>query len=209
MSTSKPSRSDDFLEDVFGKPTWMYKLLVWILGGGDTPLLEGERELPLDWPPFWHFQIQLGPFYAELDFIDPTFLQSKIGLSLSHLVPESNVSVKYIIWPFSIICFPWFSILFTHLFCSQIFFTSYFSKTLDPVVSIFITTWTLHQTICEVLVPWHVALSLPRVWPLRMSAAMLLAPVIVHAPPTLSRVDTLNKVIRQGFYFYPIQIEPV
>ncbi len=42
------------------------------MGGGGTPILEGGREL----------------FYAHLDLIDPLFLQKKIGLSLSHLVPK-------------------------------------------------------------------------------------------------------------------------
>ncbi len=43
-------------------------------------------------PCVCHFPIPLGPFYTQLDLIESLFLQKKIGLSLSHLVPE-------IIWP--------------------------------------------------------------------------------------------------------------
>ncbi len=41
-------------------------------GRGDTPILEGDRELPCD----WHFLFPLGPhFMAHLIPIDPFFLQ--------------------------------------------------------------------------------------------------------------------------------------
>ncbi len=40
-------------------------------------------------PPFWGFPIRLGPYFIpQHNSVDPFFLQKKIGLSLSHLVPE-------------------------------------------------------------------------------------------------------------------------
>ncbi len=42
-----------------------------------------------DDPHFFKFLIQLGPYFIPQHHpIDPFFLQKKIGLSLSHLVPE-------------------------------------------------------------------------------------------------------------------------
>ncbi len=66
-------------------------------GGGGTPILRHGREVPRWWPPFLGFSIRLGPYFIpHHNPIDPLFLQKKsaplsiekIGLSLSHLVPE-------------------------------------------------------------------------------------------------------------------------
>ncbi len=117
-------------------------------GGGGTPILEHGWELPVYWPPFLTFFDPIGSFfYIQLDLIDPIFLQKKIGLSLSHLVPE-------VIWPKVGLHFhknlsfdhfeafvPIFSLIFdliNPLFCSSyIFLTPYFYKTSYPVGSIF------------------------------------------------------------------------
>ncbi len=48
---------------------------------GGTPILRHGREVPRWWPPFWGFPIRLGPYFIPLS-------EEKIGLSLSHLVPE-------------------------------------------------------------------------------------------------------------------------
>ncbi len=62
--------------------------------GLDTPILEGDRELPHDWPPIWHFPVPLGPFLYLTRSYWPPLSQEKISLSLSlsHLVRE-------ILWP--------------------------------------------------------------------------------------------------------------
>ncbi len=58
-------------------------------GGGDTPIFGHGREVPQWWPQFLGFSIRLGPYFiSQHNLIDPLFLQKKIGLSLSHLVPE-------------------------------------------------------------------------------------------------------------------------
>ncbi len=65
-------------------------------GGGEgwTTILEHGREVLLYCLPFLTFSDPIGSvFYAQLDLIDPPPVTAeKIGLSLSHLVPE-------IIWP--------------------------------------------------------------------------------------------------------------
>ncbi len=57
--------------------------------GRGTHILGHGREVPLWWPAFLRFSIRLGLYFIPPhNPIDPLFLQEKIGLSLSHLVPE-------------------------------------------------------------------------------------------------------------------------
>ncbi len=47
------------------------------------------REVQQWWPPFLRFSIRLGPYcMPHHDLIDPFSCRKKIGLSVSHLVPE-------------------------------------------------------------------------------------------------------------------------
>ncbi len=53
------------------------------------PYLGMVGKFRCDDPPFWEFSIRLGPYFIpQQNLIDTLFLQKKIGLSLSHLVPE-------------------------------------------------------------------------------------------------------------------------
>ncbi len=91
-----------------------------------TPIFEGGRELPQDWPLFLTFSDPIGSLLWPTWSYWPPFSGEKIRLSLSHLVPE-------IIWPkvgqicqqnlsfdrFQAFCtnlFPWFLILLTPFF---------------------------------------------------------------------------------------------
>ncbi len=59
-----------------------------VRGGGTTILEDGGGTSALLTPVFAIFRSHWMPFYVQLDRIDPLFLQKKIGLSLSHLVPD-------------------------------------------------------------------------------------------------------------------------
>ncbi len=59
-----------------------------ISGGGVLPYLGIVVRFHSDDPRFLRFSIQLGPYFIpQLNLIYPLFYK-KIGLSLSHLVPE-------------------------------------------------------------------------------------------------------------------------
>ncbi len=58
--------------------------------GVGTPICGQGREVPRWWPPFWGFSIGLDPYcIPEHNPIDLFFLLKTIGLSLSHLLPET------------------------------------------------------------------------------------------------------------------------
>ncbi len=88
----------------------------WLFGctsRGGTPILRHGREVPRWWPPFWGF-----PFWG------PPLSAEKIGLSLSHLVPE-------ILGPkFGIIFLQ--NLLFNRFYVFCINFLLYFRSKLPP-----------------------------------------------------------------------------
>ncbi len=58
-------------------------------GRGTLQYLKVVGNFPVIDACFWHFPIQLGAhFMAQLNPINPLFLQKKNGLSISHLVPK-------------------------------------------------------------------------------------------------------------------------
>ncbi len=64
--------------------------LVLPFPGVGTPILGHGWEVLRWWPPFLGFSIWLGPYFIPRhNPIDPLFLQEKISLSLSSLVPET------------------------------------------------------------------------------------------------------------------------
>ncbi len=80
---SVPSHSIP-LPPLLGEKYWQVRnILGWVL-----PYL-GMVWRSAVMTPFYRFPIRLGPYFiSPHDPIDPLFLQKRIGLSLSHLVPE-------------------------------------------------------------------------------------------------------------------------
>ncbi len=64
-------------------PLWVLPYLGTL--GGSAVMIRGS----IARHPFWGFSIRLGPYFVHLhNPIDPSICRKKIGLSLSHLVPE-------------------------------------------------------------------------------------------------------------------------
>ncbi len=67
--------------------TWP-SVVIW--GGSGNPILGHGREALRWWPPFCGFSVWLGPYFiAQHNPINLPLFAEKIGLSLSHLVPET------------------------------------------------------------------------------------------------------------------------
>lgn len=72
------------LSDIGNYQIWSYYMV--IIQEGDTPILEGSRELMYDLSPFWYFQILLNPYFMlSLILLGPLFCR-KSSWSLSQLV---------------------------------------------------------------------------------------------------------------------------
>ncbi len=58
-------------------------------GEGGTPIHKHGRKVLWWWPPFLRLSIQFGPYcIVQPNPIDPLFLQKRINLCISYLVPE-------------------------------------------------------------------------------------------------------------------------
>ncbi len=113
---------------------------MWGRGGG-TPILEGGRELPRDWPLlFCIFRSHRVPFYDQLNLIDPFFCRFFFNLSITFsseiILPKvGQMFYQNLIWPFWSIwhhCSLWFLILLTPFSLFLDLFDPSFYQTLDP-----------------------------------------------------------------------------